>query len=85
VPLLAVTAGDVVAAAADFDVDIGHLAPPVFKQPVDLADRAFDPAAQRLMGPAQLLDLGGIGGGGLRLAGRSLDARQSALDPADGV
>ena len=87
--LLAVAAGDVIAAAGDLDVDIGHQrCPPRLEQPVDLADRALDPRAQRLMRVAQLRQLLGRSAPSARGAGGAAAASiraKRALDPADGV
>ena len=62
--------------------------PSRFDQPVDLADRAGDPVAKRVMGLAQPRkflgrlgrrgDGGGAGGGGF-------DTRQGLFDPLKGV
>lgn len=83
--LLAVAAGDIVASAANIDVDIGHLARlPGANQRVELGEGAGDPAAHRVMPGLEQMKV-------LALSGRrwprryGLDPGERPLDPRDGI
>jgi hypothetical protein len=88
--LLAVAAGDRIFARGDLELDTSHFCSSVAapssllrrEQAVDLRDRAFDLATQRLMHFAKLAKVAVVARSG-HFFGGGFDARQSPLDTLD--